>query len=268
MTTVLLLTLAWILWVAFTGLRPVPPAGRTVPLRNASERERAIVERWFPYYQHLEPPDRERFLRICATFLHAKRWTGVGIELVEEMRVMIAASAAQLLFGLPDLTLVHFRHIVVHPDAYRDDRSKRYHQGEVMPRHGVIKVSWKHFLHGYADPADAHNVALHEMAHALWFEEIIPSAEDEFLDAQALQEWRRMAPVEIERIRAGRSRLFRTYAGTDQEEFFAVAVEYFFEQPLAFREAMPELYAVMVRLLKQDTARCWERRSRPVLAHA
>ena len=67
-----------------------------------------------------------------------------------------------------------------------------------------------------------------------------------------MQEWRILAQREAEHIHAGKSRLFRDYAGTNQEEFFAVAVEYFFEQSVQFKKELPELYKVMAGMLKQD----------------
>jgi hypothetical protein len=62
------------------------------------------------------------------------------------------------------------------------------------------------------------------------------------------------AHEEVERIGRGEGRLFRTYAGTNEEEFFAVAVEYFFEQPQLFLKEQPELYDLMRKLLRQDPA--------------
>ena len=44
----------------------------------------------------------------------------------------------------------------------------------------------------------------------------------------------------------------RKYALTNKEEFFAVAVENFFERPAAFKTALPELYSILAKLLKQD----------------
>jgi len=55
-------------------------------------------------------------------------------------------------------------------------------------------------------------------------------------------------------IKAGKPSLLRAYAATNQEEFFAVAVEYFFERSIEFREQLPELYSVMSGLLDQDPA--------------
>jgi Mlc titration factor MtfA (ptsG expression regulator) len=170
------------------------------------------------------------------------------------MKVMISACAAQLLLGFPELVLEHFERIIIHPDTYRSASSGRMHQGEVRPQSGVIMISWQDFLYGYAHTRDAHNVGLHEMAHALWFENKIENGEHNFLHPELLQDWIDHADAEIERIRSGKSRLLRSYAGTNQAEFFAVSVEYFFEQPKAFKEDLPELYATLSAMLRQDPA--------------
>jgi Mlc titration factor MtfA (ptsG expression regulator) len=115
-------------------------------------------------------------------------------------------------------------------------------------------ISWRDFLHGYARTSDAHNVGLHEMAHALWFENKIQNGEHNFLHPELLQDWIDHADAEIERIKTGQSRLLRNYAGTNQPEFFAVAVEYFFELPGEFKEDLPELYATLSAMLRQDPA--------------
>lgn len=219
-----------------------------------SADQRAVIARYFQHYQRLGPQAKRRFEHLTALFHDEKDWRGVGMQLEGEMRVMISASAAQLLFGLPDITLEHFDRILIYRAAYPHPRSGRMHQGEVNPSAGIIRLSWAHYLEGYARPGDAHNVALHELAHALWFEDIIPNGEDDFFDKAVLRRWNELATEEIERIRARKKGLFRDYAGTNREEFFAVAVEYFFERPQDYREELPELYACMVGLLRQDPA--------------
>jgi hypothetical protein len=92
------------------------------------------------------------------------------------------------------------------------------------------------------------------MAHALWFENSIPNGEDNFLPPALVKEWKALAEVEIKRIKDREEHFFRDYAGTNQAEFFAVAVEYFFEQPSGFRAALPELYRNLRDMLKQDPA--------------
>ena len=215
--------------------------------------QQAVVLKYFPFHASLPPQERERFERVTGRFLQDKEWQGAGIEIKEEMKVMISACAAQLLHGFDErITLTHFDRIIVFPDAFHGHRKDRYHQGEVNPRAGVIKISWAHFLQGYTLSGDAHNVGLHEMAHALWFEDFIPNREDGFLDLTLLQDWKILGDQEMAAIRAGKPSLLRNYAATNQEEFFAVAVEYFFERSVAFKAELPELYAVLSGLLKQD----------------
>jgi Mlc titration factor MtfA (ptsG expression regulator) len=164
------------------------------------------------------------------------------------------------MFGLPDLTLMHFDRILVYAGAYLHRPTGRMHQGEVNPQIGTIRISWEHYLKGYARPFDGINVALHELAHALWFEDFIPNAEDDFFDRAALARWKTLTEEEVYRIRHDRDGLFGSYAGTNAEEFFAVAVEHFFEQPGRFRDEQPELYQVMCALLKQDPAAAIQQR--------
>jgi len=222
--------------------------------RRLDEGQLAILKKYAIHYQRLGIREQRRFEEIVCSFIHDKEWRGAHMVVAEEMKVMISACAAQLLLGFPKVTLEHFERIVVYPGTYRSARSGRMHQGEVRPQSGVIVISWQDFLYGYAHGKDAHNVGLHEMAHGLWFENKIGNGEQHFLHPELLQDWIDHADVEIERIKSGKSRLLRSYAGTNQPEFFAVSVEYFFELPGEFKQDLPELYAVLSAMLRQDPA--------------
>lgn len=222
--------------------------------RRLSQAHKALLAKYAINYQRRLPNEQRRMERIVATFMEDKEWVGAGMELKEEMKVMISACAAQLLVGHPDLVLGHFERFVVFPTSYRDHRSGRTFQGEVRPTTGTIIISWDDFLHGYAHGHDAHNVGLHELAHALWFENFNGHGEEGFLNEAFLTRWTELADAEIDRIRAGQDSFLRDYAGSNQAEFFAVAIEYFFERPLEFRDSLPELYALLCGLLKQDPA--------------
>lgn len=136
-----LLLLALILLVPWMGRSVLKHFFPGLLLQRLKNRQREVVERYFQYYGRLSPRGKRRFEHLVAGFLHAREWRGVGVELKEEMRVMISASAAQLLFGLPDLTLMHFDRILVYDDAYKHHRTGRMHQGEVNPEAGIIRIS-------------------------------------------------------------------------------------------------------------------------------
>ena len=61
----------------------------------------------------------------------------------------------------------HFKNIYILADAYRMDNDEELYIGHVAPE--GIYLSWKHFLFGYSDNTDNINVAVHEMSHALLF---------------------------------------------------------------------------------------------------
>ncbi len=226
--------------------------GERLRIRQA---DRELLLRQGRFYASLSTAARRRFEERIEAIIYEKDWIGRGLEVSRVMKVRIAAAIAQVTFGFEDLLLLHFRKVVVYPTAYRNPRTGRMHIGEVAPGAGLLVFSWEHFTAGFDSPDDARNVAVHEVAHALWFENHIPNAEDDFLDRRALERWERLAGEEIARIRSGMGGLFRDYAATNQAEFFAVAVEYFFEQADAFHERLPELYATLCVLLRQDPAR-------------
>lgn len=225
-------------------------------VKQAGRRKRldALLERSFAYYRDLDSALRSEFRERVERFVEEKDFHGRSIIVTREMEQLLAACAVQLTFGLPWIGLSHFTRIIVYPDRYRSRSTGADHVGEVNPGMRAIVISWKRFRNDYDVPDDARNLGLHEMAHALWFENRIPNDEHDFLDRRSMATWRALAQEEAARIHAGKSRLFRDYAGTDQEEFFAVAVEYFFERPNAFRAELPELYRALSAMLQQDPA--------------
>ena len=54
----------------------------------------------------------------------------------------------------------------------------------------------------------------------------------------------------ISAIKAGHSDI-NIYGSKNKAEFFAVAAEYFFEQPALFKQKHPELYELMTQIFHQ-----------------
>lgn len=214
---------------------------------------RHILQKYFSYYQRLSDGNKAKFeLKVC-NFIYGKRFIPRGgvPEVTIEAKVLIAASAVQLTFGLPHVYLRHFNKILVYPDNYYSSITRRYHKGEVNPRFGIIVLSWQAFVDGYIDQTDSLNVGLHEMAHALRLEHLIREQPSGMLNDSHLQQFDEWAK-RICGNNGEQNTFFRPYACVNPHEFFSVAVENFFERPELFRDALPELYAVLTRLLNQD----------------
>jgi len=221
-------------------------------------KRKAILNKYFFYYRQLSRQDQKKFEERVNRFLYSKNFIGRSIEVTDEMKVLISATAILLTFGLPMITLAHFDKILMYPDEYYSRINRSYHLGEVNPRLGIIILSWRHFVEGFVDNQDGRNLAFHEMAHAVHFENQIRNEEYDFLDSDMLSHWDKLAAQEIENIRSNADHFLRDYAGTNQHEFFAVAVEYFFESGELFREQLPRLYKTMVLLLNQDPVKLFK----------
>lgn len=221
--------------------------------RSPLRREyKAILLKYSRFYRELEDSRKADFEKRVQYFIRSKSFVPRGIKTVtDEMKVLIAAVAIQLTYGFPNIYLSHFNKILIYPDNYYSTINKLFHQGEVNPLNRLIVLSWNRFMMGMINDNDGINLGLHEMAHALRLENHIRNDEFLFFDQRQLAHWEQLAHEEIIRIRSSEESFFRKYGGTNEEEFFAVAVENFFERPELFRQQRPELYLALGQLLNQ-----------------
>lgn len=224
-----------------------------------AQKHRQILTTYCAYYKLLAHEQKVYFEKRVQRFMYAKKFISRGVgPVTDEMRVLISASAIQLTFGLSEIYLANFNRILIYPDSYYSHITKKYHVGEVNPKAGVILLSWKSFVEGYANLEDSLNVGIHEMAHAIHFENRIRNEEFDFLDYRLMEELEKITNREIKLIRQRENHFLRNYAGTNSYEFFAVSLEHFFEQPSDFQKEIPDLYHLLVRLLNQDPLRLYK----------
>ncbi|MEP5612803.1 MAG: zinc-dependent peptidase [Cyclobacteriaceae bacterium] len=241
-------------FIVIQGVTRYQKTGSVYQAIYLSKKHLHYLNTYFTFYQKLPPESKKVFSQRVARFITTKKFIARNIDSVsDEMKVLISASAIQLTFGFPKLQLSHFRIILVYPDAYYSTINRTHHKGEVNPRLGAIVLSWKSFVEGYIH-SDGRNLGLHEMAHALRLENKITNEEYNFLDPQILKEWEIRAAHTMREIDEGREEFFREYGAVNSEEFFAVAVENFFEQPVRFLEKHPLTYTTLSKLLRQDPA--------------
>ncbi len=208
------------------------------------------------YYHTLNEGQRQLFEDLVVNFIQHKRFIarGEGMQVSTHMKVQVAACAVQLTFGLQELHFAHFRTILLYPDRYYSTIYKQYHCGEVNMK-GYIVLSWRDFEAGNQNPQDGLNLGLHEMAHALHLENDIRNEEYDFLNREYLNSWTHLSERERTRMQVEKSVFRRLSAAPDAHEFFAVAVELFFELPQLLAQEHPEIYTSLARLLNQYPAK-------------
>lgn len=232
-----------------------------------------IVIRNFPLEGSLPETDRVELRRRMEIFLAEKRFEGVGgLEMSDEVRVTVAAQACLLLLHRSHDDFPRLSTILVYPSAYRARATEHGEFGMVTEIDQVrageaynaetIVLSWDDVLAGGAGHGDGHNVVFHEFAHQLDMEDGSSNGAPLLPDDRTYEAWSRVlghAYAQLQdAVRHHERTLMDPYGGESPAEFFAVATETFFEEPIKLRDDHAELYAQLRDFYLQDPAE-WRR---------
>ena len=208
-----------------------------------NDDRRHVLDAQFPYYTKMNEKDKEEFRNRVQHFITNKQFESVdNIAITEEMKVLIAATAVQILFKRKAYYLSKFNTILISRDfSVQLDRlrSKR-----------SIEISWDVFEQGYKSITDGYNPGIKTMAMALDLEHQF--GENTLFSESTYKDFNRLYKQEAEKyILSGKSK-YGNYNKVDRSEYFAVAVEYFFERPEHFQANQPAMYLALSKLLRQD----------------
>jgi MtfA peptidase len=220
-------------------------------------RWRTILAHRCDTYGRLPAEWQGRFERDIRVFLSDKRITGVGVTVTDELRLLVAASAVTLSVGWEGYEWPQLAEVLLYPQDF--DRDYSFEEQELSGQAhawGTLILSVPTLQESFSHPDDAFHVGFHEFAHLLGVSEsqfsgVPPGLSD--ADTQAFSE-----VMELERKHLRRGRIIDPYGEDDPVEFFAVAVEAFFECPLDLEERHPRLYTLFRDFFRQDPA-AWDR---------
>lgn len=205
----------------------------------------------FTYYKQLDLEGRAKFIYRALQYLHDWTFEGRrGLEIDNQMKLMVCGSAAQLTYGLTYFRIPHFEKIILYPDTFYSDLAEAEVKGLTYSS-GYVAFSWKHFVEGYSIENDGINLGLHEMAHALDVNLMKASGTDLVLDLY-FPEFIEQALPEYQFLRQRGEGFLRERAGTNEKEFFAICVENFFERPEDFKTNLPLIYDHLCAVLQQN----------------
>ncbi len=231
-----------------------------------------IVRRNVIHYCMLDAAERTRLQGFIQIFIAEKHWEGCGgLELTDEIRVTIAAQACLLLLGLPHDFYRNVLSILVYPSTVIPPQRKLGHfETALAPleiaqpiigqafHQGPVILIWDAVLNGSRHPEQGHNVVYHEFAHKLDMLDGAADGTPPLRDRGEYRDWVTICSREYLRLKqdaeAGRKSFLNAYAATSEAEFFAVATEQFFDQPLRMKEHAPDLYRVLSEYYRQDPA--------------
>jgi len=210
-----------------------------------------ILQKYFPYYNFLEPCLQAKFKERVRQFISVKTFIIPQDETYKEVPVLLSATAVQLTFGLDDFALSWFKYVQVHAEEYLadDPHAFRILAGHVEGK--TITIAWNQFLNGVKDVADGINVGLHELAHALYYQHVVADNGREKIFIKELGEVMEEGE-EVYELKKTTQVLFTDYAYKNLQEFWAESIEIFFEKPETMLTYYPALYSSIKELLNQD----------------
>lgn len=221
-----------------------------------------------PFYTRLPDDDRRKLLRLVQRFVTEKRfWGSAGLEVTDEMRVIVAAYACLLVLHRPGNDLYpRSAEVILYPGAFGETveavgpdgtryRIQDTRLGQAIYR-GPVLIAWNARPRPWQSAG--RNVILHEFAHALDFEDGAIDGTPPLASREQSRRWFDVLTREFEQLRTaarvGRPTVLDWYGARNPAEFFAVATEAFFERPQAVRADHADLYEQLRGFFRQDPA--------------
>ncbi|WP_348696067.1 M90 family metallopeptidase [Duganella fentianensis] len=262
-----------LLWIALTALLIALPLYyprwrlRRVLAQPLPAAAQATLERYLPVYRRMPPDLQQQLQRLIRQFLHEKKFIGCeGLEVTDEMAVLIAAQACLLLLNRPSKVYPALHTILLYPTEFVAPRAHVGPGGVVTPGHqsmlgeswddGRVVLAWDAVLRGMADWSDGHNVVLHEFAHQLDSESGRANGAPYLGNPASYREWSEVLTRDYNNLRLHalyrQDTVMDPYGATSPAEFFAVATETFFEKPYQMAEHHSELFAELSKYYRVD----------------
>ena len=224
------------------------------PVKPIIAKERHFINSFLVPYQSFSPEQRKRFLKRFAWFKSKKPFVFYGeIANKEEIKAYVTASAILMTLGLKNFRFQNsISRIIVYPSQYYSNIGKRHHIGEYNPAMKILVFSAEDLKQGFQIPNDNKNLGLHEVAHALFFENRKKSTWESRRFKVGLGKLEKLFSSKVFEKKLEGSSYFREYAKTSFMEFFAVLIESFFESPQDLKQEFPELHFYVKKMLNYN----------------
>lgn len=232
------------------------------------ERYQMIIAKT-PHYNRLSAGDQTKLQHAIMYFVHTKEFIGVGLNVDDEMKVLIAFYACLLLIRKNcDNCYENLKTIIIYPhsvmikqlQSYGGIYAKEEFMIEGQSSNDTVVLTW-HEAKRESYHMRHNNVIIHEFAHEIDFMdgEIdgVPPIEQSKYDGWVnilYKEFNALNEIVLKNRDWGKYKLLGAYAASNEAEFFAVATERFFESPVSLKLHFPELYHELEDFYQIDTA--------------
>ena len=211
------------------------------------------------YYRSLSVEKQREFRSRMMLFLSEVYIEGVGLEIADLDRILIAASAVIPVFGFKEWHYYNLSGVLLYPDHFNDElqftgTAEQRNIGGMVGTGRFEKqmiLSRKALYHGFSNKSDKNNTGIHEFVHLIdKMDDMTDGVPERLIPHGYTMPWLNLVREEMDAIHDDESDI-RNYGGTNRAEFFAVASEYFFERPDLLAKKHPELFGMLSGFFQQ-----------------
>lgn len=224
-----------------------------------------ILEK-IPHYILLNEMDKQAIQTAIRHFIYIKKFKGQEITITDEIRLSIAFYACLMVLHIPNecyhalKTIVVYPHPLIMKGQHQTGNSRHDFVLEGLNLGNTLFITWNRAKKEILK-ASRHNVIVHELAHALDFENgafdgIPPLNSSKYhLFSQVIYKRFKLLHDKIEKGRfIGKYKLLGDYAAVNEAEFFAVLSELYFERPQQLKHTFPDIYEILNLFYQLDMA--------------
>ncbi|WP_207497133.1 zinc-dependent peptidase [Aridibaculum aurantiacum] len=228
-------------------LKPFPPL---------QESDRMLLCQYVSFYRKLSAELQQEFEQRMVHFLSNVKITGVNTEVERIDQLFIAASAIIPIFNFHNWEYMNLNEVLLYPGSFDHEFNQ---EGEERTRAGVVGdgpyqnmmiLSKPDLRYGFMNSESKTNTGIHEFVHLIdKTDGAVDGVPRSLVDQQYVLPWLSLMQYKIQQIHDEQSDI-DPYGATNQAEFFAVASEYFFEQPELLQQNHPELYRLLTKIFR------------------
>jgi hypothetical protein len=220
------------------------------PLAPQAER---ILADYCAFYRPLSAELKQRFRNRVALYVLGNNFMRpvhpsamdadeMRVQVPEDLKIAVAASAVQVSFGKPKFLTTKFEHIVLYPHPFPSPQFEQMHTCEIFAPDGVVMFDANTLMAGFNQPRQIFSIGLYEMARIFKME--TPSVSTPIFDKNTFETLKKISGIGREQITA--------VVGLIDLDDFAVAAYYFFTFSKEFQTALPDLYQLFANIFHQN----------------
>jgi Mlc titration factor MtfA (ptsG expression regulator) len=209
------------------------------------------------FFRNLDDKQKKVFQNRVADFLVHVRITGIGTNVEDLDRILIASGAIIPIFAFPDWRYNNISEVLLYKDTFNADYSADGRERNILGMVGDGAMNRQMILSqpsvrsSFKDPEDGHNTVIHEFVHLIDKADGATDGIPEYLLSHPyILPWINRIHQTIKAMKDKGHSDINFYGATNDAEFFAVISEYFFERPKELKMHHPELYAMLEQMFR------------------